>query len=441
MPEQIKLLSNLDGRESLEDVEEQPSVSKREFDSLPEWSSDRASKGWLLRPQWLSLVGGFVAGAILVLAMIKLLSSQSQFDAAKKSGLLSLENLKKPEGFPIVGIVFFGRREFTDVLDCYLRQNLVRNGGYLDEVRFIVHTKNQGDVLWINDLVATEPAYRRVNVNGKYDKIYHEQMRDSNAMYIKIDDDVVFVDKHAIPRIVHGLIAHPEAFALSPYIINNSRTNWLSYHTGAIFPYLPENKTLGDQRTLTWRPSLLPEYPSNISIPDHYDHSAYPMHENHRWLPLPNTGLNLQKTPMRDATWLVFGTAWESWASAAQQHYSFFQNYEDSKLERYLLGTPEDGIWDMKYERYSINFLAIWGSTINSAKITAADELDLTVTNPQKLGMPLLIDSRAIISHFGYSSHSVNLSSTDVLDRYRALANEVSCPTDMQKVHFVDEPR
>lgn len=39
-----------------------------------------------------------------------------------------------PSSTKVVALVFFGRRLYVDLLDCYLRQNLKVNGGLLDEV-------------------------------------------------------------------------------------------------------------------------------------------------------------------------------------------------------------------------------------------------------------------------------------------------------------------
>ena len=79
------------------------------------------------------------------------------------------------------------------MLDCYLRKNLASQGGYLDEVRFVVRTENATDVTWVDALVAGQPDYTRVEVsiNSTFASIYEEHMLDRSAVYIKIDDDIV----------------------------------------------------------------------------------------------------------------------------------------------------------------------------------------------------------------------------------------------------------
>lgn len=101
---------------------------------------------------------------------------------------------KKPNGIRVVAMVFYGRKHNVDILDCYLRQNLASNGGYLDEVWFMVHTTEKGDVKWLRKLTGGEPGYRFVDLGdcttGHYGCIWEYAVED-DTIYIKIDDDIV----------------------------------------------------------------------------------------------------------------------------------------------------------------------------------------------------------------------------------------------------------
>ena len=81
-----------------------------------------------------------------------------------------------------------------NILDCYLKKNLVTRGGYLDEVRFMINTKKEDDIKWVDELLKTEPLYRKVETlekGGHYDNLWNNHATEDNTMYIKIDDDVV----------------------------------------------------------------------------------------------------------------------------------------------------------------------------------------------------------------------------------------------------------
>src|ERR1700710_1343156 len=61
------------------------------------------------------------------------------WSAAQLGGLEGISTWQRPEGLKkIVGLVFYGRPETVSILDCYLKRNLVQNGGMLDEVVWIV---------------------------------------------------------------------------------------------------------------------------------------------------------------------------------------------------------------------------------------------------------------------------------------------------------------
>lgn len=69
----------------------------------------------------------------------------------------------------LTGDCTVGRRIFADILDCYLRRNLAVNGGFLDEVHFVIHTADQTDVAWLEDLVKTS------GMEKHYKLIYDDQ--------------------------------------------------------------------------------------------------------------------------------------------------------------------------------------------------------------------------------------------------------------------------
>ena len=68
------------------------------------------------------------------------------------------------------------------------------NGGYLDEIVFMVNTKFEEDQKWLDELIETEPLYQKkitVSLGGHFDNIWNRHAQDENTLYIKIDDDIV----------------------------------------------------------------------------------------------------------------------------------------------------------------------------------------------------------------------------------------------------------
>ena len=102
-----------------------------------------------------------------------------------------VEKWDKPKGFKIIGLVFFGRPSVVAVLDCYLKKNLVINGGYLDEVHWVVNTDILDDIHYLDRLVKTCEKYKKVVLPSLgYNSIW-EHAVEREHMYIKIDDDMV----------------------------------------------------------------------------------------------------------------------------------------------------------------------------------------------------------------------------------------------------------
>jgi hypothetical protein len=67
------------------------------------------------------------------------------------------------------------------------------NGGLLDEVIFAVKTENKEDLAYLDELVPTAHQYSRHDPSPEYtwwDGSW-EPVKDPDAIYIKIDDDVV----------------------------------------------------------------------------------------------------------------------------------------------------------------------------------------------------------------------------------------------------------
>ena len=104
----------------------------------------------------------------------------------------TLEAFDKPTDFKIIGLIFFGRPWLVDILNCYLKKNLVFNGGWLDEVHFVVNTKSEDDIAYLDWLVGTSPLYKKKTMKKLgYNEIW--KTLEPEHMYIKIDDDIVRV--------------------------------------------------------------------------------------------------------------------------------------------------------------------------------------------------------------------------------------------------------
>lgn len=119
-----------------------------------------------------------------------------QHGTTNSSGPISYESpqeapWRKPEGVKVIALIFYGRPETVSILDCYLKQNLVSNGGLLDEVHWAVNTDDMERLIYLNALVKTSKSYKKIKLPGLgFDSIWKTAVKRGN-IYIKIDDDVV----------------------------------------------------------------------------------------------------------------------------------------------------------------------------------------------------------------------------------------------------------
>lgn len=105
----------------------------------------------------------------------------------------AVKQWKKPEGFKIIGLIFFGRPSVVAILDCYLKKNLVTAGGWLDEVHFVVNTEKEDDINYLDELVKTSPLYKKIIIPSLgYNAVWRNAV-EREHMYIKIDDDIVSI--------------------------------------------------------------------------------------------------------------------------------------------------------------------------------------------------------------------------------------------------------
>ncbi|TID23135.1 hypothetical protein E2P81_ATG02252 [Venturia nashicola] len=357
-----------------------------------------------------------------------------------KGNLEGVTNFKKPANLSVVALVFYGRPATVSILDCYLKRNLAENGGMLDEVIWLARTNKTRDLMWLDKMVETSPSYRRKNITyhgGDYRTSY--DLVQNGTMYIKIDDDIVFIEDTTIPTLVESRLSHPERFIVSANIMNQPSLSWVHQHLGVVRPYLPELKPPDDWNTSrivnytdysfqtsgNWRASELPwwEGPSNFDYTKFFRHRPDGAFPGHRWLPVPYRE-NADGTPIQETSYDAFSKGLWNWYIAAQEHYSFFEHLENNDLYKYKFPS-----WDYNYKRMGIQFVAMMGDDINAGKPIDQedDEFYFSEVMPMKTGRHGIVDGRAIAAHYSFQPQREGIAATDILDRYRAYAQEHIC--------------
>ncbi|CRG82739.1 hypothetical protein PISL3812_00084 [Talaromyces islandicus] len=366
--------------------------------------------------------------------------------------------LVRPDGLRIVGVVFYGRRDRSSLLECHLRKNLASNGGWLDEVIWAANTQDQDDLAYGEEIAKTADEYTYMPINtGGFSGIYFKAFKEPDTIYVKMDDDIVFIDQSAIPRLVTTLLNNPRSLLVSSNVVNNPALGWVHYHMRAVHPYvpevIPEPDELSTKENGFWKASELPtwnESDSKWQMPDlDKFYELFGVNEKtsvpkHRWIPTRNLTY-LYQTPVAASEYDAFGNNLHHWPLAAQAHYSLLQNIEEKRLGRYFMvhGSDEEAVstWDMRGSRISINFMAIRGIDIlnNAMKLTGDDEHILTVELPKQLNRAVLVETTSVVAHFAFGPQK-NLIKTDILERYHNYAAERICPNSILEPETVLAP-
>lgn len=199
------------------------------------------------------------------------------------------QKYEKPQGFKIIALIFFGRPPVVSILDCYLKKNLISNGGFLDEVHWAVNTNIEADVQYLDQLIQTTELYKKITIPSLNYKSIWEHAVEPDHMYIKIDDDIVrnlsfetvrrpfnklqvYMNDNAIPDLVFTKLNHPDSLNVVGNLVNSPETGWLHYHVGAVHAYLPERKPPAPDREDNsygpgaWRASALPKWSGNADV-------------------------------------------------------------------------------------------------------------------------------------------------------------------------------
>lgn len=222
---------------------------------------------------------------------------------------------------------------------------------------------------------------------------------ERGKLYVKIDDDMVWMADDTIPRLVTTKLEHPEYFLVSANVINSPLMGWVHYHMGALHPYFPEYEGVMNppqpasgavnvtSARKSWRYTDYAQWegPEDWS----FGLDQEPPYYGHQWLRLKNN-TDLHRTPITEIEYATWGTGLKSWAIVAQEHYSFLENLLDDQLEVYKFRR----VWLTDYERLSVNLIALWADEVlDNLPMDSVDEEWLTTTLPKRLGKSVAIES------------------------------------------------
>lgn len=268
------------------------------------------------------------------------------------------------KNYKIVVVTPSGRNRYQKILFEYIKQNL----SIIDEYRLWVNTTNPEDLLWFYKISESYDWLKLDTISnlpkiGTSAAIHHffKGCTEENTIYIRLDDDIVFLDKDFFKNLLDFRIQYPEYFLVSANIINNAICSHLHQRAGFL------------------------DYDKGVVGYDCMD---------------------------------KFG--WASGEFAIFVHKTFLDNLQKNKncikyyFDRWIFN---------KYERFSINCISWFGSDMNllGGNIAEDEESDITMNQPKKINKYNAICGNAVCSHFAFYTQRKLLDNTDLNFLYEQL--------------------
>jgi hypothetical protein len=262
-----------------------------------------------------------------------------------------------------------GRRRYLEALV----PHLLAQRHVIDEHHWWLNTRDEGDIRYVYDLCAAYPAFFKVyhkppepqlNIGQNIWRFFAEHC-EPDTIYLRFDDDIVFIAPDAVENLVRFRVAHPEA----PLVVGNIVNNGVCSH-------------------FLQRAGVIPE----------------------SWGEVENFCLD--------------GNGWACPEFARKLHELFLGELAAGRLELWKLPElPING-----FRRFSVNVISWFGEELAQVPEVHGgivdEELFLTVDLPRRLGRPNAGCGDALFAHLAFFTQRPYLEWTwpQLIDHYREVA-------------------
>jgi len=280
--------------------------------------------------------------------------------------------------YKIVAVTPAGRQRYLEILYKYL----CKNKHILDRWDVWVNTNNSSDLEYIKSLSESDSFINPIYSEFSYNCWGHPNLNispfwttatDEDTIYIRFDDDIVFIEKNTIENLINFRINNPQYLFIYPFIINNTQ----------------HSRNLQDRGLVTIEFGTVKEE-TELFGQGIYD----------------PVGLH-------------------SVEFVRSLHSTFFKYYKNNSLKELM--TPSPIIWQYG-SQVSINCVCWFGSfmktitPLQNGRWPVDEENYLTTQVPKDLDMPLCTASNTLIVHFLFSTQRPKDELYDVLEVYKNIS-------------------
>jgi hypothetical protein len=142
------------------------------------------------------------------------------------------------EGYRVVAVTPAGRRRYMELL-----VPQILGSALVDRYDIWVNTADPGDLAFLEGLAAKYDRVRLVpQPDGKAPGVqaihgFHRTVVEEDTVYIRFDDDIVWLEPGFFETLLRFRLDHPEYFLVSPLVINNALCSSLLQIVGKIEPW------------------------------------------------------------------------------------------------------------------------------------------------------------------------------------------------------------
>ena len=256
-----------------------------------------------------------------------------------------------------------GRKRYLEIL----LSHLLLNKSEFDTWELWMNTTNSEDISYMEEIASIHNfiklRYLEVPHSGNL-SIYSffKYATDVNSVYLRLDDDIVYIHTGSITTIFTERIKDPFPFLMYGNIVNNALVSHLHQRTRA----------LSSEKPVTYQ--------------------------------------------------CMCPVGWNDPNFALEVHNNFFDKLNSNNLESYFMSNW----FLHDYARVSINVISWLGKTFSefNGEVGNDEEAWLSVDKPKSIGRPNLILGNTLFCHYSFFTQRGFLDTTDILEKYRKLASE-----------------
>jgi hypothetical protein len=284
------------------------------------------------------------------------------------------------QNYKVVICIPAGRQRYLEIIKKFLYRKI--EDGLIDEIQLWQNTVNPTDIAYLESMQAESPKVKIYKLDEaitptweSYNALQtHKFMKfaqDDDTIYIRLDDDIVWVEEGALEKICQARIDNPDAFIIYPNVINS--TMCTSWHQ--------ENGALSEEAGIVRKESQHPE--------------------DKDWAYLD--AFNYTDSGLIDHI-----------------HKTFVKRYNENSLSAYYL--PSKSFED--YKHFSICSIAWWGK--DKIDCGSNEEAQMAWELPMKFKRPVFFCGNALMLHSSYHTQRDYLETVRkpyYLDFFRDIAN------------------